>query len=388
MKKISEKTSLLIPGDFPPVVSGIATYFHEIWRNFPSDKCYILASKDTGWKDFDSTSSLNIIRRKIPTGNSAKDKLLKGVLHTIWAFFLHIKYNFKIIHCGQVLSSGITGWVMKKLFGIPYIIYVYGSETFRFGNNRFLIKSIKAFLDNAERIIPNSRFTMREFLTLGIPRDKFDVITPGVDTSRFFPAPKEKSLVKKYNLSEKYVLMTVARLDERKGHDYVIRAIADLKNDYPNIVYLIVGKGREEQNLRSLVMETGVKDQVIFCGYVSDEDLPKYYNLSDTFILLNRQSTNNEQLRGDYEGFGIVFLEASACGKPVIAGNYGGIADAIEDQKSGYIIDGTDLSTVTDAIKSLIENSNKRNTIGQYGLNRARRSFDWKTISKKIVHYL
>jgi len=383
-----DKNSLLIPGDFPPVVSGIATYFHEIWRNFPPENCFILAPKDIGWKNFDSASSLNTIRRKIPTGNSAKDKLLKGVLHTIWTFFLHIKYNFKIIHCGQVLSSGITGWVMKKLFGIPYIIYVYGSETFRFGNNRLLMAMIKKFLLNAEKIIPNSRFTMREFLALGIPRDKFDVITPGVDTSRFFPAPKDKSLVKKYNLSEKFVLVTVARLDERKGHDYVIRATADLKNDYPNIVYLIIGKGREEQNLRSLVTETGVEDQVIFCGYVSDEDLPKYYNLSNTFILLNRQSTDNEQLRGDYEGFGIVFLEASACGKPVIAGNYGGIADAIEDRKSGYIIDGTDLNTVTNTIKSLIENGNIRNMIGQYGLHRARKSFDWKTISKNIVQYL
>ena len=385
---MSDRRSLLIPGDFPPVVSGIATYFNEIWQNFSSDSCYILAPKDKGWKDFDSTSPLNIIRCKIPTGDSAKDKFIKGILHTIWTFFLHIKYNFKIIHCGQVLSSGITGWVMKKLFGIPYIIYVYGSETFRFGNNRLLIEMIKIFLLNAERIIPNSRFTKEEFLELGIPDEKFDVVTPGVDTSRFFPAPKDKSLMKKYNLSEKYVLMTVARLDERKGHDYVIRAIADLKNDYPNIVYLIVGKGREEQNLRSLVMKMDVEDQVIFCGYVSDEDLPKYYNLSDTFILLNRQSTDNEQLRGDYEGFGIVFLEASACGKPVIAGNYGGIADAIEDQKSGYIIDGTDLNTVTNTIRSLIENVNKRNTIGQYGLNRARRSFDWKTISKQIAPYL
>jgi len=385
---MSDRRSLLIPGDFPPVISGIATYFNEIWQNFPADNCFILAPKDSGWQDFDSSSSLNIIRRKIPTRNTTKAKFLKALLHTFWTILLHIRYKFDIIHCGQVLSSGITGWTMKKLFKIPYVIYVYGSETYRFGDKPLLLKSIKSFLKNADMIIPNSRFTMEEFIGIGIPEEKFDIITPGVDTSRFYPTEKKPDLIKQYDLEDKYILLTVARLDERKGHDFVIRAVADLKNDFPNIVYLIVGKGREEQNLRSLVAEMGVEDQVIFCGYASDEDLPKYYNLSDTFILLNRQSTDNKQLRGDYEGFGIVFLEASACAKPVIAGNFGGIADAIEDGKSGYIIDGTDLKAITNTIRLLIENDAKRDTIGQYGLQRVRNSFDWKTISRKVLPYL
>ncbi len=385
---MSDRRSLLIPGDFPPVVSGIATYFKEIWQNFPAENCFILAPKDSGWQDFDSSSPLNIIRRKIPTRNSTKAKFLKALLHTFWTILLHVRYKFDIIHCGQVLSSGITGWTMKKLFKIPYLVYVYGSETYRFGNKPLLLKSIKSFLENADKIIPNSRFTMEEFIAIGIPEGKFDIITPGVDTSRFYPTEKNPDLIKQYNLENKFVLLTVARLDERKGHDYVIRAVADLKNDFPNIVYLIVGKGREEQHLRSLVAETGVEDQVIFCGYVSDNDLPKYYNLSDTFILLNRQSTDNEQLRGDYEGFGIVFLEASACAKPMIAGNFGGIADAIEDGKSGYIIDGTDLKAITTTIRLLIKNGTKRDAIGQYGLKRVRNSFDWKTISKQIAAYL
>jgi len=385
---MSDRKSLLIPGDFPPVVSGIATYFNEIWQNFPADNCFILAPKDSGWQDFDSSSPLNIIRRKIPTRNSTKAKFLKALLHTFWTILLHIRYRFDIIHCGQVLSSGITGWTMKKIFKIPYVIYVYGSETYRFGNKPLMMKSIRSFLKNADKIIPNSRFTMEEFIAIGIPEGKFEIITPGVDTARFYPTKKNPDLIKQYDLKDKFVLLTVARLDERKGHDFVIRAVADLKNDFPNIVYLIVGKGREEQNLRSLVAEMGVEGQVIFCGYVSDEDLPKYYNLSDTFILLNRQSTDNKQLRGDYEGFGIVFLEASACAKPVIAGNFGGIADAIEAGKSGYIIDGKDLKAITNTIRLLIENGAKRDIIGQYGLQRVRNSFDWKTISRKVLPYL
>jgi len=183
---MSERKSLLIPGDFPPVVSGIATYFNEIWQNFPPENCFILAPKDSGWKEFDKSSSLNIIRRKIPTQNSTKAKFLKGLLHTFWTILLHIRYKFDILHCGQVLSSGITGWTMKKLFKMPYIIYVYGSEIYRFGDKPLLMKCIKSFLENAEKIIPNSRFTMEEFLAIGTPENKVDIITPGVDTSRFF----------------------------------------------------------------------------------------------------------------------------------------------------------------------------------------------------------
>ncbi len=385
---MSDRKSLLIPGDFPPVVSGIATYFNEIWQNFPVDRCFILAPKDDGWQDFDKSSSLNIIRRKIPTQNSGKAKILKGILHTFWTILLHIRYRFNILHCGQVLSSGITGWTLKKLFGIPYIIYVYGSEIYRFGNNRILLKCIKAFLLNAEKIIPNSQFTMQEFIEAGIPEDKFDVITPGVDTDRFYPAEKDTELANKYNLSDKFVLLTVARLDERKGHDYVIKAVADLQNKYPNITYIIVGKGREEQRLRNLAKELNVTEKVIFSRYVPDVDLPKFYNLCDLFILLNRQSTENEQLKGDYEGFGIVFLEASACGKPVIAGNFGGIYDAVDNNKSGYIIDGTDINTIIATIESIISDPALRKQIGDYGLERARYYFDWKIISKKVLPYL
>jgi len=383
-----DRKSLLIPGDFPPVVSGIATYFNEIWQIFPPEKCLILAPKDSGWQEFDKTSSLNIVRRKIPTRNTTKAKLLKGLLHTFWTILLHIRHKFDILHCGQVLSSGITGWTMKKLFNVPYVIYVYGSETYRFGNKPLLMKSIKSFLENAEKIIPNSRFTMEEFLAIGIPEEKFDIITPGVDTSRFFPMDKNPGLIKQYDLDDKFILLTVARLDERKGHDYVIRVVAELQNKYPEIRYIIVGKGREEQSLRTLVSKLDVSEQVIFAGYVPDAELPKFYNLSDVFILLNRQSIENEQLKGDYEGFGIVFLEASACAKPVIAGNFGGIYDAVDNQNSGYIIDGTDMKAITMTIESLISDPKLRKRTGNYGLERARNYFDWKIISKKVLPYL
>ena len=116
--------------------------------------------------------------------------------------------------------------------------------------------------------------------------------------------------------------------------------------------------------------------------------MPRYYNLCDIFILLNRQSIKETRLKGDYEGFGIVFLEAAACSKPVIAGNYGGIQDAVEDSKSGFIIDGTNPAEIERILTDLIINPQLRKKIGEYGLQRVRQQFDWAIISAKIKPYL
>jgi len=384
-KKTSNMKSMLLPGDFPPVISGIATYFHEIWKFFPQDKCLILAPKTPGWQDFDQKSALHIIRKKIPVDDTLKAKILKGILYTCWIIRLHLKQRFKVIHCGQVLSSGVTGWILHKLWKVPYIVYVYGSETLRFGHNPLLARGIKLFLKDAQYIIPNSQFTQQEFVNFGIPRHKFKVVTPGVDIDRFKPRPKPAHLIERYKLQSKQVLLTVARLDERKGHDKVLESLAALAPQFPDLVYLIVGKGREEKPLRQMAEEYQLTDRVIFCGFVPDDELPAYYNLCDIFILLNRQTHQHQRLTGDYEGFGIVFLEASACAKPVIAGNFGGIRDAIDDGKSGYIIDGTRTSIVTKYLRKLLVSPEQRQKMGQYGRKWAQQYFNWQTISEKIA---
>lgn len=385
---MSEKRTLLIPGDFPPVVSGIATYFYEIWRRLPATSNFILCPRDEGWQNFDASCNLKIVRRRIPTSNATYAKILKGLLYAFWAIRLQLTYRFRTIHCGQVLSSGFAGWLLNKLFGIPYVVYVYGSETFRFGRSRLWLGLLRLFLKNATLIVPNSHFTMDEFLALGLSATKFKIITPGVDTAHFYPTPSDRQLLERYALNGKTILLTVARLDERKGHDQVIRAVSRLRNDFPNLTYLIVGKGREEKRLRQLATELQIAERVIFTGYVPDADLPRFYNLCDLFILLNRQTRTDPRLQGDYEGFGIVFLEAAACGKAVIAGNFGGIADAVEHGVSGLIINPNDLDEISQTIRRLLQDDAYRQRLGAAGRKRAQKYFDWSIITTKIQQIL
>ncbi|MBI5682439.1 MAG: glycosyltransferase family 4 protein [Deltaproteobacteria bacterium] len=382
-----QELSLLITNDYPPIVSGIGTVFYNLFKLQDKKEYFILCPWEKGSEDFDKKDDMPVIRVKVPTGESKVSKVLKTVINLLVIF----KYVFKLkvgrIHCGQIISNGIAGLLCKKLLNIPYVVWVYGSETIRFGDSKLLASIMRRVLSSAEIVVAISDFTKEEYLQFGVDREKLMIITPGVDTSLFTTKDKSDRLLQKYNLYNKKVLLTVARLDERKGHDMVIRAMSSLKGQFPDIVYLIVGRGREEQRIRNLVREEGLEDLVVFAGYVSDEELPDYYNLCDIFILPNRE-TKLTALKGDYEGFGIVFLEANACGKPVIGGRSGGVRDAVEEGVTGVLVDPDSIDEIVSAIKNFLINKEEMYRMGIAGRQRVEKQFDWNILARSLERIL
>jgi len=384
----SKKISLLITNDFPPIVSGISTVFYQIWKRLPSDRTMILAPKAPGCDEFDKKEPFHIIRKRIPTGESGKTKLVKMIFNIFYALCYAKKYNIGKLHCGQILSVGPAGLICKKLFGVKYNVYVYGSETLRFGNSRMMSWLMKKVIEEAEELVPNSEFTLHEYERWGVPREKMVTIVPGVDTVFFHPEGKSQYLVEKHRLQNKQIIMTVGRLDERKGHDMVIRAMTYLIKRFPDVVYMIVGKGREEQRLKNLADNLKLQDRVVFTGFVADESLPDYYNLCDVFVLPNRETESHDQLKGDYEGFGVVFLEASACGKPVIAGKSGGSCEAVVDGITGLMVDPRSDDDIAHAIERILEDKSFAGRLGMAGRNRAEKEFDWQHITQIMKNIL
>ncbi len=384
----SKKISLLITNDFPPIVSGISTVFYQIWKRLPSDRTMILAPKAPGCDEFDKKEPFHIIRKRIPTGESGKTKLVKMIFNIFYALCYAKKYNIGKLHCGQILSVGPAGLICKKLFGVKYNVYVYGSETLRFGNSRMMSWLMKKVIEEAEELVPNSEFTLHEYERWGVPREKMVTIVPGVDTVFFHPEGKSRYLVEKHRLQNKQIIMTVGRLDERKGHDMVIRAMTYLIKRFPDVVYMIVGKGREEQRLKNLADNLKLQDRVVFTGFVADESLPDYYNLCDVFVLPNRETESHDQLKGDYEGFGVVFLEASACGKPVIAGKSGGSCEAVVDGITGLMVDPRSDDDIAHAIERILEDKSFAGRLGMAGRNRAEKEFDWQHITQIMKNIL
>jgi phosphatidylinositol alpha-1,6-mannosyltransferase len=180
------------------------------------------------------------------------------------------------------------------------------------------------------------------------------------------------------------VILTVGRLAERKGHDIVLRALPTVLRKFPETRYLIVGTGPEEQRLRHLAVELGVAEQVVFAGRMPDEDLPDCYAACDVFVMVSREIP----AKGDVEGFGIVYLEANAQGKPVVGARSGGVADAVEDGVTGLMVDSTDPENVADAILRLLANKDWAACLGIQGRNRVRTEFSMEVLARRMQSVL
>jgi phosphatidylinositol alpha-1,6-mannosyltransferase len=174
-------------------------------------------------------------------------------------------------------------------------------------------------------------------------------------------------------------LLTLARLDERKGQDMMIRAIPKILEAVPDLAYLVVGEGIMMERLWKLVSELRLESTVLFTGGVSDDDVLEYYRTCDVYAMPNRTTVT-----GDTEGFGLVFLEAGACGKAVIGGKAGGVPDAIRDGETGFLVDGTSVDAIAGACIKLFEDQELRDRFGTNGLEHALQN-DWSGKTQEFL---
>lgn len=367
------------------MTSGIATVFSQIWRRLPAETTWVLAPRLPGFGAVDKSFPTPVKRVWLPVGESGLSKILKTKLTLAWCLWFTFTLRPARIHCGQVFSSGIVGWILSSLFNVPYTVWVYGSETVRLGAGGLSRRLMTEILSRADRIVTNSNATSEEFRQFGVPDAKLLRIYPGVDSTLFVPRQRDPEFVSRFALLGKRVLLTVARLDQRKGHDTVLRALRRLPDD---VVYLIAGAGREEHQLRILATKAGVEKRVHFLGFVPDADLPKVYNLCDIFVMPNR-TTKSTALEGDIEGFGITFIEAGACGKPVVGGKSGGAVEAVLDGETGILVEHpADANEVEVAIRTLLDDEDLRSRMGTLARQRAVREFDWDKIARSLEPFL
>jgi len=257
------------------------------------------------------------------------------------------------------------------------LIYVHGEEI-PMGASFFAKLRLKALRD-ASALVAVSSFTKDALISLGIPSDRITLITNGVDTVRFRPSDKNQLIVDRYSLANRHVLLTLARLDERKGQDMMIRALPMVREAVPDVVYLVVGEGGDRRRLQRLVADLHLEDVVIFTGAVPDDEVADYYSACDVYIMPNRTIEN-----GDTEGFGLVFLEAGACGKPVIGGKAGGVPDAILHEVTGLLVDGESLEAIATSCIRLLKDAGLRNELGANGVVHAREN-NWEIKTQQFL---
>jgi phosphatidylinositol alpha-1,6-mannosyltransferase len=374
---------LIATPDFPLWDGGVATVAYEVANGLHKlgHEVNVLApEQNEDDRKFDSTLPYQVFRIK-----NIKDHYLKMYYHIHKMNQLVKIHTYDLIMAQSWYPSGIAANCIAKKNKINMTVTVHGNEILnpRFYKLFWQHKMYKVF-DNAKLIFCVSNFTANKLLSrLANAKEiekKIKVIFNGVDCSFFKASPPDNELFEKYNLKGAKIILTLARLVERKGHDTVIRALPLIKDKIPQVKYIICGKGPYERKLKELTEEVGLVSDVIFTGFIPDKLRSTYYNLCDLYIMPSREMPE----KGDMEGFGITYLEANACEKPVIGSNAGGVSDAVKDGESGFIVDSTDYSKIAEACIKLLSDPALAKKIGQQGRERVIKEFNWDNICQQI----
>jgi phosphatidyl-myo-inositol dimannoside synthase len=374
---MSAKTLLISRDYFPPQVGGISSMMACLAAEFgPTRICCLTGYR--GPKYYRTVQGdIRVYRRPgvFHWRNSLQALAIVETFAEIVA--VHRPRTIQLATC----SDGYLGLWGKKILGLPFVVYAHGNEILALRESTWK-RPIEA-LHAASFVFANSRYTAELVQGLGVDRHRIKVLHPGCDIETFQPRPQSVEMRERLlgNRQAWPLLLTVGNLVERKGHDMVIRAVAELAQHLPDLRYVIVGVGPAKQYLKTLAAELRVQDRIIFVGRVADQQLPDYYALCDVFVMPSRL----RDAAHDVEGFGLVFLEANACGKPVVAGRSGGIPDAVVDGETGYLVDPESVAEIAAAIRSLGRDPTAAADMGECGRRRVVEGFTWRHAYTRVA---
>jgi len=368
--------TLVITNDFPPRPGGIQTFGYEIVRRFDPESVTVLTSNWEGAAEFDAAQDFKIVRANTQTLVPSKSTLSM-------AREIVVAENITRVLFGAAAPLGLLAAPLRKL-GVTNIVgMTQGHETGwamtpgtrqalrKIGNNTDYLTYISEYTHKkiAKALSPDAAARMRR-------------IVPGVNATEFSPGnlSSGNQLRTELGWTDRPVIVCVSRLMARKGQDELIRALPKIHQTAPNASLIIVGDGPYRKDLERLVKKLGLENFVHLTGKVSQTELSKWYAAGDIFAMPCRTRMGG----WDVEGLGIVFLEGSATGLPVIVGDSGGAVDAVIDGETGYLVDGTNTAEIADRIAYFFANPDVAKKMGEAGRNWVTQEWTWDQNFKKL----
>ncbi|MCF7860326.1 glycosyltransferase family 4 protein [Patescibacteria group bacterium] len=352
---------LLSTLEYPPQIGGVANYYHDLIEAWPE--------KDA-WTVLDNRDKKLLAVRGFFPWRRAILRLIKE----------QTQHKFDLIFIGQVLPLGIAALIAQVFKPFAYGVFLHGMDfTFalRSARKRWLLSLI---LKKSTTIIC-ANFYVKKLLLEFLPEieHKSFMLNPGAKLGRGSEEAK-KALVDKYELTGKKIIFSIGRLVKRKGFNQVILALENIaQTDW---VYLLAGDGPELASLQALANKSKFSNRIKFIGRLNEAEKWSCLELCDIFI------TTSRDLNGDFEGFGIVYLEAALMSKPVIAGLSGGVADAVIDTKTGLLVDSENIESISQALNKLLNNEDLAKELGKNAYLRASSEFNWPAQAEKLSKYL
>jgi phosphatidylinositol alpha-1,6-mannosyltransferase len=373
---------MLLTENFPPRSGGSGRWFWELYTRLDAAKIVVVTQELSPEYENISHPNLDIIYMPLNCSEWGF-KSVKGLtfyIRTVQKLRTIVKqHNISHIHCGRVIHEGVSAWLLSFLTrDLQYLCFVHGEDVETAavsGEHNLMVKQV---CKRATTLICNSMNSINILKRLNYATDeKVELLHPGVDCSKFTIADEDIAFKQKLGWENKFVVITVGRLQARKGHDRMIDAVKLLSENIPNIHYAIIGRGECKPSLEKQVKQLGIEKHVQFLSEISDDEMIACYQQCDLFILANRTIEN------DIEGFGMVLVEAQACGKVVIAGDSGGTRETMDVGSTGLIIDCADPKSIELAIKTLCESPATFMAMGSKGRPYVMENFDWTVHLRK-----
>jgi len=377
-------TTLVVTNDFGPRSGGIETFIHGLLvqasknqqryfvvltsRQDPQDQ--VIAFDQKMWEE----NRIKVIRDTakvlLPTRRLAKT-----------ATDLFVAHKCQNVIFGASAPLGLLAKSLRKAGAKHIVALTHGHEVW-WARMPLFSAALRRIGAQADQMTYLGEFTRGAVANVLLREDhsKLVHLPPGVDLTRFTPGIKSVELQKKWGIDDAPVIVSIGRLVARKGSDQLIKAMPDVLQRFPKSKLLLVGTGNYQKRLEKLVRNLKVQDSVIFAGRVEHELLPDYYRLGDIFAAPCRSRYGGLEV----EGLGIVYLEASACGVPVIAGKSGGAPDAVLDGKTGLLVNGRDHREVGAAVIKLLSDQPLRQQMGANGRVWMEQLWSWEGIGARF----
>ncbi|MDA3027032.1 MAG: glycosyltransferase family 4 protein [Actinomycetota bacterium] len=374
--------TFVITNDFPPRPGGIQTFIYGLVQGFDPDDVVVLTSKHTGWQEFDKQEKYPIFRHN--TQMLLPTKAVGDQAITI----------IKEFNCDRVLfgASAPLGLLANRLknHGIKKTVAITHGHEVGWAFTPGLKQTFQKIVKDVDKLTYLTKFTFEQ-ISEAINSDqleKFEQLTPGIDINMFNPENKtngqSQKIRERFRLGNKPVVVCVSRLMARKGQNTLIEVWPEVLKKVPDAHLLIVGGGSLKQSLHKKTFDNNVHTSVTITGAVDWKELPGFYAAGDVFAMPVR--TRN--LGFDVEGLGIVYLEASATGIPVIAGNSGGAPEAVIDGVTGFVLNPNNQMILAEKIIELLLNKELSNRLGKQGRSWIEKQWQWPSRHLQLKNLL
>lgn len=371
---------LLVTNDFPPRRGGIQSYLEQFATRLAATgehQLVVYAPRWKGAQEYDREAPFPVVRHPgtLMIPEPGVDRRMRGLIR---------EHDIETVWFGAAAPLALLGPRAREAGAQRVLACTHGHEV-----GWSMLPGARAALrrigNGTDVITYVSRYTRGRFASAFGPRARLEHLPPGVDTDRFEPDSVSRAQLRaRYRLGQRPVVVCISRLVPRKGQDMLIKAWPDICRRVDGAALVIVGGGPYAETLHRLAADSGVDSDVIFTGSVPGAELPGHYAMADVFAMPCR--TRGGGL--DVEGLGIVFLEASATGVPVVAGDSGGAPEAVRDGETGRVVDGRSHEQIVEAISDLLADPDAARRMGQAGREWICRDWNWDIHTARLVELL